>query len=165
MPARCCSWRRRSAGWPGLLRDVVRPYKIVSDRQVRDGLRDLADQAGPNDAWVVFNAIRDVPHAPHLRYAVGYGARFRFYVRALAPVPLHWSPAPQAVRPPAAGRLWLLAYRHHGPDRRDDLLAAYVATLAERFGRPQRQAFTLTSPEKDTPRPGAIEAYCFARAK
>jgi hypothetical protein len=140
----------------GLGRDLVKPYQSVSDLENRRVVRDLAARSGAGDQWVIFNAITDVAHAPHLGAWGGSAARFRYYVTTLAPVLVQWSPPPATVSPQPGGRTWLLAYRDNKEPFPQERLDQYLAGLQERLGAARRTVFRLDSPE-------AIEVYEFDR--
>jgi len=146
----------------GIAEDSLHPYKFVGDVQNRDAIRQIVGQTAREDRWIVFNSIGGAAHAPALGPCGGEGARFRFYVDALSPCPVLWSPRPEQVRP-VTRTIWLLRYRHYGGGSGDELLRSYIDVLAGRLGPPAAvERFELASPHpKDHPGPGVIEIYKF----
>ena len=134
----------------GIIMDIARPLKKFSDRANLQAMRSLATQTQPQDRWVIFNSLHEVPHAPLLSAVGGSGARFLYYVRRLAPVEVRWSPLAEDVAPPSAGRLWLIAYRDNKAAFPDDLLDEYVDILRRRLGEPAFHSQVLTSAKDPT---------------
>lgn len=132
-------------GTIGLARDIRQPFKSEAVYRGRQIVRDLAARAGPEDRWIVFNAATPVEHAPYLGDWRGIGGQFVFDVLRYAPVPLDWSPPPEAAaRLAPAGNVWLLVYRaeheRKGVRFSQAQLDRYVDVLAARFGTPQQES-------------------------
>ena len=138
----------------GIVRDVVRPYKQLADELNRRTIRDLASAADPQDRWIVFNSLVNVPHAPNLYAWGGSAARFRFYLVRLAPVPIEWSPEPSTVSVGPSRRVRLIVYRDGTAAFPEAQLTAYRRGLSDRLGQAKQQVFRLGKVE-------AIEVYTF----
>ena len=142
----------------GLVRDVIKPYKNVADRDNRQVIRDLAASTSPGDRWIVFNSLGDPPYAPNLARWGGSGARFRYYVTTLAPVGVEWSPPPGEVAREPSRRTWLLIYRDNKEPFPEKQFSQYLQAVTDRLGLPRRTMHTLGDVE-------AIEVCEFASGR
>ena len=143
----------------GAVADILHPYKILYDLKNKRAIQWMAERTGPNDQWVSFNvADPDVTYADNFYLRSGDAARHRFYLYRLKPVPIHWAPRPTEVSAPSGGRIWLVTYKNDRAPFPEDLLAAYVDALAERFGKPERHLFPLGKNE------AVVEIYEYPRS-
>ncbi len=122
-------------GLGGIVRDVLQPYKTTADRENRRVLRELVAQLLPWDRLIVFNTPDPSNRWGHpLHPYGGYGARFRFYVSILSPVPVEWAPEPANVTLQEDGRVWLVAHDYDISPLPRDRLGAYAEALKESLG-------------------------------
>lgn len=128
----------------GIARDLAQPYKAVWDDENRRAVQWLAEQSGPDDLWVSFNAPDPkLTYADNLYRRGGSGARHRYYLRRLAPVPLHWAPEPTDVAGTPGSHVWLVVFKDSRVSFPEKLLDTYMQTLRERLGEPQARSFPL----------------------
>jgi len=139
----------------GIARDLMQPYKSLADRNNRQTIRLLADQAKPHDRWIVFQGLRPCDYAPEIASYGGFGARFRFYVSTLAPVPVSWAPPPDHLPANPAATTWFIVYRGYYRSFPEQQVVEYVKALTTRLGEPDRQTYILDDIER-------IEVYRFA---
>ena len=147
----------------GMVCDIARPQKKFSDRLNRDALQTLGSWTGPQDKWVIFNALENLPYSPDLHGCGGSAARFRYYIRRFAPANIRWAPPAKDLSPLPAGRTWLIVYRDNKTSFRQDLLDSYLRTARQRLGQSKEPyRFKLTSPKDPTrSQIEAIEVYEF----
>jgi hypothetical protein len=138
----------------GIVRDISKPYKTFSDQENRRVIRWLRDQTSPNDQWLVFSGLKELPHAPEITKWAASAVRFRFYFQKLAPVPIQWAPVPAEVEAAGDGRTWFVVYKDDRVDFPQKLFAPYLAALTKRLGQPRLHSFRLGRKE-------AINVYEF----
>ena len=129
----------------GIVRDMLKPYHMLSDRENRSLIHRLAKETMPQDAWVSYIGLTDDAPGPNLYAWGGSAARFRYYLELLAPVPIHWSPAPQAIQKPETGRIHLLVYRDNKEPFDQSRLDAYLDRAKRAWG-PSAVASTPLGP-------------------
>src|SRR5260370_36422250 len=77
----------------GIVRDIVLPYYSADDAVHRRVARTLAAQTMPNDEWLVFNGVHDVPvwdKKLMLESWLQQESEFRFYLLQQARWPVRW---------------------------------------------------------------------------
>ncbi|UCD27859.1 MAG: glycosyltransferase family 39 protein [Planctomycetota bacterium] len=128
----------------GIIRDVMQPYKSLSDYENRRVIQWLAQQTRPSDQWISFNAANPkLTYVDNLYRRGGSGARHRYYLHRLAPVPLHWAPDPMEVASTPGSQIWLIVFKDDRVPFPEDLLDNYVQRLIKRLGEPRQHAFPL----------------------
>lgn len=144
--------------------DLRKPYKDQAVRLSYQHVRSLAQRAGPDDQWVVFNAIEPCDYAPYLGEWRGTGAQFVFDLMRFRPTraPILWAPRPEEVpRPPPGGRVWLLAYHGVRVEFPRAQFEAYREVLVQRFGSPRVEFLKIK--ERDG-RAEGVDVHEFAPA-
>jgi len=122
-------------GTGGIARDILQPYKTVADRENRRVLRELTAALRPGDRLVVFNTPDpSSPWGHPLHPYGGYGARFRFYLTVLSPLPVEWAPDPAEVRVAEGGRVWLVAHDYDIHPLPSERFEAYASRLKAGLG-------------------------------
>jgi len=122
----------------GMVRDVRKPAKHVSDLEARKVLTELG--RGDEARWIVFAGLDDNPFAPTLPLvdgSEGWGgswARLHYYILRNAPGDLRFAPDPATVEP-GRGTL-LLAYQDNAIPFPEERFDAYRTALEARLGRP-----------------------------
>jgi hypothetical protein len=131
----------------GMGQDIARPYKTAADRENRRVVQNLVKDTRPGDQWVVFNSEGDSTFGPYIGNCAGFGARFRFYVHTLAPVPVSWGADSSSVQA-NGGSVWLLAYEWDLAPASAGALDHYVAALTARFGPAEEKLYKLDKNER-----------------
>ncbi len=91
----------------GLVRDLIQPHKLESDRLAADFASELAELVQPGDRVLGYSWYR-APNEPGFFEQAGSLARLRFQLRRALPVEVEWdAPLPEA----GGGRVWLFNYR------------------------------------------------------
>jgi hypothetical protein len=128
----------------GTVHDLVQPYKAIWDEQTRQAVRWLVNQTHPDDVWISFNAAdRKLTHADNLYQRGGSGARHRYYLQRLAPVPLHWAPLPDDVSGTPGANVWLIVFKDDRVPFPENLLDQYTRVLEKRWGEPRVRLFPI----------------------
>ncbi len=122
-----------------LAKDVLEPYKDLSDARCREFVVDLASRTNPGESWMVFGG-QEGPAREQFDWQTcgGSAARLAFYLDRDAPQPIQWGLDTSAPTPPT----YVLVYRdnsveHEGP--RAEVLVEMVAT----WGEPTRSFYAF----------------------
>jgi hypothetical protein len=118
----------------GIASDVRKPYKNIEDRDVRDLVRAMARDSGPNDVWIVFGAFADRPGVPDLRSWGGSPARLAYYLKREAPGALRWGDDPASL--PTSPRRLVLAYVDNVQPFPEGAWSDYLCRAMAVWGRP-----------------------------
>ncbi|MHC4850147.1 MAG: hypothetical protein ACYTEG_17090 [Planctomycetota bacterium] len=117
----------------GMARDIRKPHKHPSDREVRRVVEGL-----DCDRWVVFAALQPSPFAPTLPLVKGWGgwggswARTEYYLRKNSPGVLQFAPNPGSIEPGPA--TLLIAYQDNAFPFPEKQFAQYRKALQNRLG-------------------------------
>jgi hypothetical protein len=133
---------------------AVKPYKHEKSLRRHLSVQWALEKTGPNDHWVIFNAIEKVPYAPWMGDWKGVGSEFLFNVMRFAPPGYQWSPPPETVELPPGGNVLVIAFFAARKDKVQfpvDLRDAYLAKIAERLGPYQYESYNIRND------PGALE--------
>ncbi|MHC4982017.1 MAG: ArnT family glycosyltransferase [Planctomycetota bacterium] len=140
----------------GIANDIRRPYKKEASLRNRRAVRDLVAKSRPEDEWIFYNALRDVPYAPNLVDFKGSGAALRYHVRRFAPVPVRWGPKVDDLSLKPDGRILFIVYYDNDVPFPEQLFESYFRDATRRLGRPRKwPPYIFTSP-KD-PKRGELE--------
>lgn len=134
----------------GVIRDVIKPYKTVADRENRRVIRELAARSSPGDVWVVYNRPGPGEFGVGFSHYGGYGARFRLYVELLSPNAPRWAPDPATVTEAPGAGVWLLVFhdaRGGASPCEAPEFTHYLETLTARLGPAAEQRYTLDESE------------------
>lgn len=133
----------------GIVRDVLEPYKKVSDRVALQLVRDLAVQTKPGDQWVVFGSLGGTDYAPDFLPWGGSLARFRYDMLQYGPegLTIDWALPPEDVPAPTGGSTtWLFVYHDNDADNNpfpQALADRYLDAVIKRLGEPTREEYHL----------------------
>ncbi len=127
----------------GMVRDVNRPTKDISDPQLRSAMRRVASLTPPGEPWVVLFG-KELLYGEEVPPGKANPPRFQFYVLQQARGPVLWSPPAADVQPGTSGRVWVLAYLNQGSSPTRDRLTRYIEQLSERFAPGKAQVFPIS---------------------
>lgn len=125
----------------GIVMDVVKPYKKLSDAKNRDMVLWLSEETAPDDRWILFGRFGECAHAPDLYPWGGSAARMRYYLMLYGEVPVLWAPDPAEIRSLEKGRTWLIVYHDNHAPFPGAQWAAYLQAVESRLGAFRVHAF------------------------
>lgn len=118
----------------GMARDMKKPYKEAADEVNRSVVTELADNATPDEQWIVFGSWgQSSEPVPDLYDWAGSAARFRYYVLRQAGDRLNWAPGAQRLQELTQKPVRLLVYQHPYVPFPDDEFDAYLEIVGEHF--------------------------------
>lgn len=153
----------------GIVRDVVHPERSLRVRRRNDAVRELVNETGPGDKWIVFNSMERVSYAPYLGDWHGRGAVFVFdCLRWLKNNP-EFAPPPDSISREPGQTVWLVAVyanREKGIEFPEDQWSAYVEAARERLGGvPEHEEFIIKREFDGTGHPIILESLQVYRFK